>query len=173
MLGSKPIHPNQTGSCLTHSALGRFHTFCRNLNFCLCVHLQGGFFYWSALKMTKCQTLREFWHLRLFRWDLLCNLTLDQSKKPPCKRNKWRKKLDNKNYRAQNRRLRGPSLQRTRARKMKEERLRSDQGPVRRELTRWVCVCFLFLCLFVGFYVCCLLFVCTYVCWDPTRELTR
>ena len=123
--------------------------------------------------MTKCQTLREFWHLRLFRWDLLCNLTLDQSKKPPCKRNKWRKKLDNKNYRAQNRRLRGPSLQRTRARKMKEERLRSDQGPVRRELTRWVCVCFLFLCLFVGLYVCCLLFVCTYVCWDPTRGQTR
>ena len=22
--------------------------------------LQGGFFYWSALKMTKCQTLRKF-----------------------------------------------------------------------------------------------------------------
>ena len=41
------------------------------------VCLYTGFFsYWSALKMTKCQTLRKFWHLKLFRWGLLCNLTL-------------------------------------------------------------------------------------------------
>ena len=43
-------------------------------------------FYWSALKMTKHQTLRKFWHflnffltLELFLWDLwdlLCNMTL-------------------------------------------------------------------------------------------------
>jgi len=48
------------------------------------------FFYWSALKMTKCQTLRKFWHLELFRWDLLCNLTLSSflgrtSNKTPCR----------------------------------------------------------------------------------------
>jgi len=42
-------------------------------------HKQGVFFYWSALKMTKYQTLRIFWHLELFRWDLLCNLTLSNS----------------------------------------------------------------------------------------------
>ena len=40
------------------------------------IHLQGVLFYWSALKMTKCQTLKKFWHLELFWWDLLCNLTL-------------------------------------------------------------------------------------------------
>ena len=34
------------------------------------------FFYWSAQKMTKRQTLRKFLHLELFRWDLQCNLTL-------------------------------------------------------------------------------------------------
>ena len=32
--------------------------------------IQGGFFNWSALKMTKCQTLRKFWHLELFWRDL-------------------------------------------------------------------------------------------------------
>ena len=26
--------------------------------------------------MTKCQTLRKFWHLEIFWWDSLCNLTL-------------------------------------------------------------------------------------------------
>ena len=30
----------------------------------------GWFFYWSALKTTKCQTLRKFWHLELFWRDL-------------------------------------------------------------------------------------------------------
>ena len=30
-------------------------------------YIQGGFFYWSALKMIKCQTLRKFLHLELFR----------------------------------------------------------------------------------------------------------
>ena len=40
--------------------------------------------------MTKCQTLRKFWHLELFRWDLLCNLTRNHflgrtSKKTPCR----------------------------------------------------------------------------------------
>ena len=39
--------------------------------------------------MTKCQARRKFWHLELFWWDLLCNLTLSHflgrtSKKPPC-----------------------------------------------------------------------------------------
>ena len=29
-------------------------------------HLQGGFFNWSAQKMTKCQTLWKFWHLNFF-----------------------------------------------------------------------------------------------------------
>ena len=38
--------------------------------------IQVGLFYWSALKMTKYQPHRIFWHLKLFRWDLLCNLTL-------------------------------------------------------------------------------------------------
>ena len=27
--------------------------------------------------MTKCQALRKFWHLELFWWELLCNLTLN------------------------------------------------------------------------------------------------
>ena len=36
----------------------------------LLINIQGVFFYWSALKMTKCQTLRKFWHIELFRWDL-------------------------------------------------------------------------------------------------------
>ena len=40
------------------------------------VRIYRQFFYWSTLKMTKCQTLRKFWHLELFRWDLLCNPTL-------------------------------------------------------------------------------------------------
>ena len=44
------------------------------------------FFYWSALKMTKCQTLRKFWHLELFRWDLLCNLTLRTFRGGPVKK---------------------------------------------------------------------------------------
>ena len=44
------------------------------------------FFYWSSLKITKCQPLRKFWH---FWWDLLCNLTLSHflrrtSKKTHC-----------------------------------------------------------------------------------------
>ena len=29
-------------------------------------YIQGGFFDWSALEITKCQTLRKFWHLELF-----------------------------------------------------------------------------------------------------------
>lgn len=36
----------------------------------------GWFFDWSVLKMTKSQTLMKFWHLELFQWDLLFNLTL-------------------------------------------------------------------------------------------------
>ena len=36
----------------------------------MCIYIQGGFFNWSALKMTKCQTLRKFWHLELFWRDL-------------------------------------------------------------------------------------------------------
>ena len=53
-------------------------------------NLQGGFFYRSALKMTNCQILRKFWHLELFWWNFLCNLTLSHfsgrtsKKKPPC-----------------------------------------------------------------------------------------
>ena len=51
--------------------------------------LQGGFFNWSALKMTKCQSLRKFWHLELFWRDLhviwhLVIFRVDQLKKPPC-----------------------------------------------------------------------------------------
>ena len=38
--------------------------------------IQGGFFNWSPLKMTKCQTHWKIWHLELFWWDLQCNLTL-------------------------------------------------------------------------------------------------
>ena len=53
------------------------------------LYLQGGFFNWSALKMTKCQTLRKFWHLELFWRDLhviwhLVIFRADQLKKPPC-----------------------------------------------------------------------------------------
>ena len=40
------------------------------------LYIQGGFFYCSALKMTKCQTHWKIWHLELFWWDLQCNLTL-------------------------------------------------------------------------------------------------
>ena len=52
--------------------------------------IQGGFFNWSALKMTKCQTLRKFWHLELFWRDLhviwhLVIFRADQLKKPPCR----------------------------------------------------------------------------------------
>ena len=52
-------------------------------------NIQGGFFNWSALKMTKCQTLRKFWHLELFWRDLhviwhLVIFWADQLKKPPC-----------------------------------------------------------------------------------------
>ena len=52
-------------------------------------HIQGGFFNWSALKMTKSQTLRKFWHLELFWRDLhviwhLVIFWADQLKKPPC-----------------------------------------------------------------------------------------
>ena len=50
------------------------------------IHLQGVLFYWSALKMTKCQTLRKFWHLELFWWDLLCNLTLRTFRGRPVKK---------------------------------------------------------------------------------------
>ena len=51
--------------------------------------LQGGFFNWSALKMTKCQTLWKIWHLELFWRDLhviwhLVIFRADQLKKPPC-----------------------------------------------------------------------------------------
>ena len=35
-----------------------------------CRYIQGVFFDWSAQKMTKCQTLRKFWHLELFWRDL-------------------------------------------------------------------------------------------------------
>ena len=55
----------------------------------LCQYLQGGFFNWSALKMTKCQItckslqksskcqiFLRVWHLVIFR--------ADQLKKPPC-----------------------------------------------------------------------------------------
>ena len=55
-------------------------------------HLQGGFFNWSALKMTKCQitckslqksskcqNFLRVWHLVIFR--------ADQLKKPPCSLN--------------------------------------------------------------------------------------
>ena len=53
------------------------------------IYIQGGFFNWSALKMTKCQTLRKFWHLELFWRDLhviwpLVIFRADQLKKPPC-----------------------------------------------------------------------------------------
>ena len=34
------------------------------------VNVQGGFFDWSALKMTKCQTLRKFLLFELFWRDL-------------------------------------------------------------------------------------------------------
>ena len=53
------------------------------------IYVQGGFFDWSALKMTKCQTLRKFWHLELFWRDLhviwLLVIFLGRtSKKTPC-----------------------------------------------------------------------------------------
>ena len=53
------------------------------------IYIQGGFFNWSALKMTKSQTLRKFWHLELFWRDLhviwhLVIFWADQLKKPPC-----------------------------------------------------------------------------------------
>ena len=37
----------------------------RRSEFCIYI-LQGGFFYCSAQKTIKCQTLRKFWHLKLF-----------------------------------------------------------------------------------------------------------
>ena len=50
------------------------------------------FFYWSAQKTTKCQTLRKFWHLELFRWDFLCNLTLRTFRGGPVKKPPYRLK---------------------------------------------------------------------------------
>ena len=42
------------------------------------VKVQGGFFNWSAQKMTKCQTLRKFWQWELFWRDLhvICHLVI-------------------------------------------------------------------------------------------------
>ena len=53
------------------------------------INIQGGFFNWSALKMTKCQTHWKIWHLELFWRDLhviwhLVIFRADQLKKPPC-----------------------------------------------------------------------------------------
>jgi len=38
--------------------------------------LQGVFFNWYPPKSSKCQLVSKSWHLELFWWDLLCNLTL-------------------------------------------------------------------------------------------------
>ena len=44
--------------------------------------IQGGFLDCSALKMTKCQALRKFWHLELFYW--IYYVIWHYSKKTPC-----------------------------------------------------------------------------------------
>ena len=46
--------------------------------------------------MTKCQTLRKFWHLELFWSDLLCNLTLSHFLGRTCQMNHtvWRRPMD-------------------------------------------------------------------------------
>ena len=51
------------------------------------MHIQGVFFNWSYPKNHKFFLVSKFWHLELFWWDLLCNLTLlggSQLKKTPC-----------------------------------------------------------------------------------------
>ena len=51
-----------------------FHVFIKVVAWKVLIYnaciIQGGFFNWSALKMTKCQTLRKFSHLELFRREL-------------------------------------------------------------------------------------------------------
>ena len=49
----------------------------------------GCFFNWYPPKSSKCQPVSKSWHLELFWWDLLCNLTLrtfrgHQLEKTPC-----------------------------------------------------------------------------------------
>ena len=41
------------------------------------------FFQWSS---QKCKSLRKFWYLELFWWDLLCNLTLRTFRGTPVKK---------------------------------------------------------------------------------------
>ena len=49
------------------------------------LHIQGGFFNWSALKMTKSQTLRKL-TLRTFLKGFTCNLTLSHILGGPVKK---------------------------------------------------------------------------------------
>ena len=49
--------------------------------------IQGVFFNWCPPKNSKCQPVSKFWHLELFWWDLLCNLTLRTFRGAPVKKN--------------------------------------------------------------------------------------
>ena len=54
---------------LGHSTLEQKLELCLNWSKTV-KRCRGCFFYWSALEMTKCQTLRKFWHLELCWRDL-------------------------------------------------------------------------------------------------------
>ena len=49
--------------------------------------IQGVFSHWYPPKNSKCQLVSKFWHLELFWWDLLCNLTLRTFRGVPVKKN--------------------------------------------------------------------------------------
>ena len=53
---------------------------------CIKLFIQGGFFHWYPPKNFKCQPVSKFWHLELFWWDLLCNLTLRTLRGVPVKK---------------------------------------------------------------------------------------
>ena len=46
----------------------------------------GCFFSWCPPKNHKFFPVSKFWHLELFRWDILCNLTLRTSRGAPVKK---------------------------------------------------------------------------------------
>ena len=48
--------------------------------------VQGDFFHWDPPKNHKFFSVRKFWYLELFWWDLLCNLTLRTFRGVPVKK---------------------------------------------------------------------------------------
>ena len=50
-------------------------------------YIQGVFFNWCPPKNHKFFSVSKFWHLELFWWDLLCNLTLQTFRGGPVNKN--------------------------------------------------------------------------------------